>query len=165
MRKFITTVPAKTVTDALVTALNSALTPFTAFKISLTNDEKQATRSMAEGREGYARLISRIANQFPNSLSRVDVPTDLSNMLAYYDNLEAVRLAYVQGIETIEETQLGAATDIMTMVDRYAKNLQISRENEAALDVAMKEVDEWNKRFASNKNATPTTPATPTPEN
>ena len=106
---------------------------------------------MAEGREGYARLVSRIATQFPNSLSRVDVPADLSNLLDYYQNLEAVRLAYIQGIETIEETQLGAATDIMTLVDRYAQNLQISRANEGALDGAMKEVDEWNKRFGANK--------------
>ena len=151
MRKFIATIAPKTVTDALITAINSALTPFSTYKISLTNDEKIATRSMAEGREGYARLVSRIATQSPNSLSRVDVPADLSNLLDYYQNLEAVRLAYVQGIETIEETQLGAATDIMTLVDRFAQNLQISRANEGALDGAMKEVDEWNKRFGANK--------------
>jgi hypothetical protein len=158
MRKFIATMPSKTVTDALVTAVNNALTPFATFKINLTNEEKLGTRSMAEGREGYARLVSRIATQFPNSLSRADVPTDLSNLLDYYQNLEAVRLAYVQGIETITETQLGAATDIMTLVDRYAQSLQISRANEGALDGAMQEVDDWNKRFASNKNETPSKP-------
>ena len=150
--------PAKTVTDALVTAVNNALTPFAAFKINLTNEEKLGTRSMAEGREGYARLISRIATQFPNSLSRADVPTELTNLLDYYQNLEAVRLAYIQGMETIEETQLGAATDIMTLVDRYTQSLQISRANEGALDGAMQEVDDWNKRFASNKNETPSKP-------
>jgi hypothetical protein len=155
MRKFIATIAPKTVTDALITAINSALTPFSTYKISLSNDEKLGTRSMAEGREGYARLVSRIANQFPNSLSRVDVPADLSNLLDYYQNLEAVRLAYIQGIETIEETQLGAATDIMTLVDRYAQNLQISRANEGALDGAMKEVDEWNKRFVNKSTPTP----------
>jgi hypothetical protein len=155
MRKFIATIAQKTVTDALVTALNNALTPFNAFKISLTNEEKLGSRSMAEGREGYARLVSRIATQFPNSLSRADVPTDLTNLLDYYQNLEAVRLAYLQGIETIEETQQGAATDIMTLVDRYTQNLQISRANEGALDYAMKEVDEWNKRFANKTKPAP----------
>lgn len=154
MRKFIATIAPKAVTDTLIATLNNALTSFNAFKISLTNDEKQATRSMAEGREGYARLVSRIATQFPNSLSRADVPADLTNLLDYYQNLEATRLAYIQGIETIEETQLGAATDIMLLVDRYVQNLQISRGNEGALDNAMKEVDDWNKRFA-NKAATP----------
>lgn len=159
MRKFIQTIAGKPVTDALITALNNALTPFNAFKINLTNEEKSA-RSMAEGREGYARLISRIANQFPNSLSRVDVPTELANILTYYDNLEAVRLAYLQGLETIQETQLGAAIDAMTLVDRYASNLQISRANEGALDLAMREVDEYNQRFANKPKENTDSPTT-----
>ena len=155
MRKFIQTIAGKPVIDALITGLNAALTPFNPFRINLTDDEKSGARSMAEGREGYARLISRIANQFPNSLSRADVPTDLANLLAYYDNLEAARLAYVQGLETIVETQLGAATDIMALVDRYAQNLQISRGNEASLDSAMSDVDDYNKRFANKPKDTP----------
>lgn len=107
---------------------------------------------MAKGREGYARLISRIANQFPNSLYRADVPEELANILTYYDNLEAIRLAYLQGLETIEETHLVVAIDAMTLVDRYAKNLQIYRANEGALDLAMREVDEYNQRFANRPN-------------
>ena len=106
---------------------------------------------MAEGREGYARLISRIANQFPNSLSRADVPTELSGLLDYYNNLEANRMALLQAMETIEEIQLAGATDIMTLVDRYAANLQVSRVNEGSLDLALGEVDHWNKRYANKK--------------
>lgn len=157
MKKYINSIAPKTITDALITALNNALTPFNPFKINLNPGEK-LDRSMAEGREGYARLISRIANQFPNSLSRVDTPIELTNLLAYYDHLEATRLAYLQGLETIEETQFGAAADIMTLVDRYNQNLQISRANEASLDAAMKEVDEWNKRFSKNKKEEETPP-------
>ena len=152
MRKFITSIPAKTVTDAFTTAINTAQTPLNAFKINLSNEERQATRSMAEGREGYARLVSRLATQFPNSLSRADVPTELSTLLDYYSNLEGNRLALVQALEMIEEIQLGAATDIMTLADRYVASLQISRGNEANLDQAMKEVDDWNSRFSSTKN-------------
>ena len=154
MRKFITSIPAKTVTDAFTTAINAAQTPLNAFKINLSNEERQATRSMSEGREGYARLVSRVATQFPNSLSRADVPAELSNLLDYYNNLEGNRLALVQALEMIEEIQLGAATDIMTLVDRYVSNLQISRGNEANLDQAMKEIDDWNSRFANIKTLT-----------
>jgi hypothetical protein len=151
MTKLITSIaPAATLT-AFTTAVNTALTPLAPFKINLTDDEKLGTRSMAEGREGYARLISRIANQFPNSLSRADVPTELTNLLDYYSGLEANRMALLQAMETIEEVQLGAATDIMTLVDRYATNLQISRGNEGSLDLAMGEVDQWNKRYANRK--------------
>ena len=157
MRKFILTIPPKTVNDAFTTAINASLTPFASLKINLTDAEKIGTRSMAEGREGYARLVSRIATQFPNSLSRADTPIELANLLDYYQNLEANKMALLQAIETINEIQLGAATDTMTLVDRYVANLQISRSNEGSLDLAMQEVDAWNQRFA-NKTTPPETP-------
>lgn len=159
MRKFIISIPANTITDAYTTATNAALAPLDPYKLNLTDEEKIGMRTMAEGREGYARLISRIATQFPDALSRADVPTDLSELLEYYQNLEGNRLATLQSLETIQEIQLGAAADIMTLVDRYAQNLQISRNNEASLDLAMQEVDGWNSRFANNK--TPETPENP----
>ena len=93
MRKFITSIPAQNILTGFTTAITTAIAPFAPFKINLTNDEKKGARTMAEGREGYARLISRIANQFPNSLSRADVPTELSNLLTYYHDLESNRLA------------------------------------------------------------------------
>lgn len=59
----------------------------------------------------------------------------------------------------IEEMELGAATDIMTLVDRYKSNLQISRGNEAPLDLAMREVGEWNSRFENKKDNGTASPA------
>lgn len=158
MRKFITAVPAPAVTQDFTAAINTALVPLNDFKIHLSDAEKIGMRSMAEGREGFARLISRIANQFPDALSRADAPEELSALLVYYDNLEANRMALLQAMETIEETQLGAATDIMTLVDRYSANLRISRANESTLNLAMREVDDWNSRYA-NRNPTPPAPA------
>lgn len=151
MSKLITAYAPTAVLTAFTSAVNTALTSLNPFKINLTDEKKKGTRSMAEGREGYARLISRIANQFPNSLSRADVPSELSNALDYYNNLEANRMALLQAMETIEEVQLAAATDVMTLVDRYAANLQVSRGNEGNLDLAMGEVDQWNKRYANKK--------------
>lgn len=150
MRKFITSIPAATVLSAFTTAINNAVAPFNPFRLNLSPEERKNSRSMAEGREGYVRLVSRVATQYPNSLSRVDVPTDLSNLLAYYDQLESNRLAVLQALEVIEDIQLGASADIMTLVDRYVKSLQVSRANEGALDLAMKEVDDWNSRYGRN---------------
>ena len=158
MAKLITTIAPPAVLTAFTTAVTTALTPVNPFKINLTDEQKKGTRSMAEGREGYARLISRIANQFPNSLSRADVPTELASLLDYYNNLEANKMALMQAMETVEEIQLAAATDVMTLVDRYTINLQVSRANEGSLDLAMGEVDQWNKRFAHK-----TEPATEIP--
>ena len=155
MRKFISTIPDSKVTDDFTNAVKVALSPFDPFKINLTNEEKIGMRSMAEGREGYARLISRIATQFPDSLSRADTPEELTVLLDYYQSLEANRMALVQSLETIQEIQLGASTDIMAKVDRYAQNLQISRANEGSLDIAMEEVDNWNSKFANKPSTTP----------
>jgi hypothetical protein len=159
MRKFITTFAPLAILTAFTTAINAALAPLLPFKMNLTNDEKSGLRSMAEGREGYARLVSRIATQFPNSLSRADVPTELANLLSYYENLAANRLAILQALETVEEMQLGTAADVMVLVDRYVNNLQISRANDSSLDLAMQDVDNWNSRFA-NKNTPPPAPPT-----
>lgn len=156
MSKLITTIAPAAVLTAFTTAVTTALTPLNPFKINLTAEQKIGTRSMAEGREGFARLISRIANQFPNSLSRVDVPSELVGVLDYYNGLEANRMALLQAMEVIEEIQLAAATDVMTLVDRYAANLQISRGNEGSLDLAMSEVDQWNQRYANKKVVTAT---------
>lgn len=156
MRKFITSIPAAGISADFTTKINSALVPLSPFAISLTDEEKIGTRSMAEGREGYARLISRIAVQFPNALSRADEPQELTGLIDYYDRLEANRLSILQALETVEEIQLGAATDIMTLVDRYSANLKISRGNESALDLSMREVDSYNTRFANRTSDTDT---------
>ena len=158
MRKFITTIPASLINETFTTDVNAALVPVQPYILNLTDEEKLGLRTMAEGREGYARLISRIATQFPNSLSRADDPAELTALLEYNTRLEANRLALLQSLESIQEIQLGAAADIMTMVDRYTGNLQISRANEGSLDLAMQDVDNWNQRFAPGKNAGPSTP-------
>lgn len=158
MRKFILSIPAKAVLDTHTSTITTALTPINPYKVNLTDDEKPGMRTMAEGREGYARLISRIATQFPDALGRSDSPEQLSDLLDYYGNLEGGRLALLQNLETFEEIQLGASADIMTLTDRYKNNLQLSRENDAALDLAMRDVDVWNSRFGASKNKTDTPP-------
>lgn len=171
MRKFISTIPPQEVTNNFTTAINAALAPLADFRISLSDTEKIGTRSMAEDREGYVRLISRIANQFPDALSRADSPVDLVVHLDYYNRLEANRIALLQALETIEEMSLGTATDIMAFADRYHDNLKIARRHESAIDLAMREVDEWNSRFANKTSAvapeetkTPDAPKTPPAE-
>ncbi len=153
MRKYIISIPAKSITDTYTSTITNALTPLNPYKINLTDDEKPGMRTMAEGREGYTRLISRIANQFPDALGRSDSPEQLAELLDYYNNLEGNRMAILQNLETVEEIQLGVAADAMALTDRYKANLQISRTNDAALDLAMREVDNWNSRFANKGSA------------
>jgi hypothetical protein len=108
---------------------------------------------MARGREGYARMISLIANNNLNSLPREHNPADLFSRLAYDSKPEESRQAVMTLLETITETQMANSIDIMKLADDYAAVLQVSRNNSSALDMAMHEVDEWNTRFAHNGNS------------
>lgn len=149
MRKIILTQAPKATIDSLVAQVNSGITTFKPFSVNLTEEEKLGGRRMAEGREGHARLVSAIATQHANSLSRNDNAAELSGLLNYYGMLAGAIQAAYDLLEKFEETQLGTGADIMVLVDRYVKNLQIERNNSSSLDLAMREVDEWNSRFAN----------------
>jgi hypothetical protein len=162
MKRFITVIPDSAVTTAFMKAVNDATATFEDFKVNISADEKVGKRSMAEGREGYVRMVSKIANQHPDGLSRADNPTDMVAILDYYDSVSAVRMALLKSLETIDDTVFAAALDIMNMADRYVQNLQISRKTDGTLDYAMREVDDFNKRFGPDKTK-PTPPDSPEP--
>ncbi len=134
--------------DAIKTNLQTQIIALEPFKINLSDGEKIGGRTMAEGREGLARLISKIASANINSLAREHNPQDLEDRLAYDAKLEELRQLAIKLNEIVTETQLANSVDIMTYVDAYAENLQTSRRDNGSLDLAMREVDEWNKRFA-----------------
>lgn len=130
--------------------------------VGLSDVNKNGVRTMAEGREGLARMISQIASAHINSLAREHDPAMLEQRLAYDANLERIRQGSMALLEMVSETQLANGIDIMQMVDTFTENLQSSRKRSEALDLAMREVDEYNKRFASRpEEKTPTAPAAP----
>lgn len=125
------------------------------YKINLTDEVKRGSRTMAEGREGYARLISKIATANIDSLARENDPAELEERLNYDARLETVRQKAISILEFIEETQLANGIDTMKLVDAFANNLQTSRRRNGSLDSAMGEVDDWNKRFGSQDDTDP----------
>ena len=154
MRSLIITKLPTATADAIKTAMQAQIATLQPFKINLNDGEKIGGRTMAEGREGLARLVSKIASANIESLARELNPQDLDDRLAYDAKMEELRILALKFLENIAETQLANAVDIMTYVDAYSENLQTSRKNNGSLDLAMREVDEWNKRFA-HKNDTP----------
>ncbi len=154
MRPLIITKLPTATADAIKTAMQTQITTMAPFKINLNDGEKIGGRTMAEGREGLARLVSKIASANIESLAREHNPQDLEDRLAYDAKMEELRQLGMKFLEILEETQLANSVDIMTYVDAYSENLQTSRKNNGSLDLAMREVDEWNKRFA-HKNDTP----------
>lgn len=149
----ITKIPNATA-DAVKTAIQAQINIVNPFKVSLNNAEKKGARAMAAGREGLARMVSKIASANIQSLAREQNPQELEDKLAYDAKLEEIRQVAMNFFESIEETQLANAVDIMKLVDTYSDNLQASRKNNSALDLAMQEVDDWNQRFAGSGNTT-----------
>lgn len=127
------------------------------YTVGLSDKEKTGIRSMAQGREGYARLISQISITHVNSLAREHDPGMLDDALQYDAQLEKLRQMVMAVEEMITETQLANSIDIMRMVDSFAESLQISRRGNEGLDNALREVDDWNKRFGA-RNTVPTPP-------
>ena len=156
MRPLIITKLPTATADAVKAAMQTQITAIVPFKINLSDGEKIGGRTMAEGREGLARLISKIASANIDSLAREHNPVDLEDRLAYDAKMEDLRQLGMKFLETITETQLANSVDIMTLVDAYNDNLQSSRRNNGSLDLAMREVDEWNKRFAHKTDDTTT---------
>lgn len=146
--------PAKTA-EEMVAQLNEQINVLKPFKINLTEDAKNGGRNMAEGREGYARLVSGIASANIESLARDQDPQELVDKLAYDAQLENIRQRLLSLMEVITETQLANGVDIMKLVDGFVGNLQNSRVRNGSLDIAMREVDEWNKRFGIRKDEDP----------
>ena len=147
MPNLITTVMPANTADEIKTRLNEQITAIKPFKINLTDDAKTGARTMAEGREGLARLVSNIAIANIDS-ARENDPQQLKDRLDYDDRLEGVRQLALTIVETVTETQLANGIDIMNLVDAFAANLQTSRSGNGSLDEAMRGVDEYNKRFA-----------------
>jgi hypothetical protein len=118
------------------------------YAIDLSESQKRG-RSMAGGREGIVRLISKIALAHEESLGRKDNPEELETCLDYDGILEDLRQSAMALLEVVTETQLANSMDAMEMSDRYLGNLQNDRNNNSALDLALGEIDEWNKRFGA----------------
>lgn len=149
-----TAMPAKAA-DEIAAAITQQVAAIKPFSVNLTDDAKKGSRTMAEGREGYARQVSKIATANIDSLARENDPKVLEDKLIYDSQLETIRQLLLTSLEMVQETQLANGIDIMKMVDAFVDNLQTSRSRNGSLDAAMKDVDEYNKRFSNPGNTTP----------
>jgi hypothetical protein len=142
-----TVMPARTAGE-VTTNLKAQVAIVEPFKVNLTDDFKEGSRTMGPVREGYARLVSNIANNNIESLARNQDPQALVDKLLYDETLEGMRQVILTLNEMVTETQLANTVDIMQLVDSFVGNLQNSRKTNGSLDLQMREVDEYNKRFA-----------------
>jgi hypothetical protein len=148
MSKYITNEISAATLQEVKDLLNKAALLCKPFSVSVLSSDKIGVRIMAEGREGQVRLVERIARQHEGSLSRSDNPMELTGKLQLDGELESVRQIVMMISEMINDTQWGNSADIMQLSDRYAASLQSQRGHETALDNALSELDDYNKRYA-----------------
>ncbi len=129
-----------------IEGLNTKLAPY---YTALSNDEKRGMRTMSTNREGYVRTIERIAVRNVDALPRNIDPAELTGKLNYYSSLAPLKQELLKLTEMLEEIELTNGADIMKLSDTLASALQGARNYNSALDGALKDVDDWNKRFAN----------------
>ena len=165
MTQLVTKFAAKADTDQIIAGANAINKLFEPNSVNLTNEQLTGLRTMSQGREGVVRLLSSIATQNINSLPRNEDPADLASRLEYYTQLQAARQAIMPLFEMLDNTQNALGGDIMQLYDRYYCYLQAARSGNTTLDLAMAEIDEWNKRFGERPNTGPTKDGTPIIDN
>ncbi len=114
---------------------------------SVNNKQKIGIRTMAEGREGYVRTASRIALTYTECLPRQEDPEELQEGLDYFDRMMKTRTVIAYLLEMMDDTAVALGVDLMGIADRYVGYLQQARAGNTSLDVAMGEIDAYNKRF------------------
>jgi predicted ATP-binding protein involved in virulence len=114
---------------------------------ALSNEEKVGLRTMSTAREGYVRAIDRIALANVDALPRNIDPGVLSAKLEYAARLAPVKQELLKLTEMIDEIEMANGADIMKLSDTLNTALQAARNHNSALDGALKDIDEWNKRF------------------
>ena len=139
--------------DGINSEVDRQIATFADYRLSLGDEQKLGLRSMAEGREGIVNTICRIAGNFPECLPRNEDPAEMEKALTYWGHLAAVIQKVDKLKEVLEDTHAGLGADLMGMMDRYTGYLQSARTGNNNLDLAMRQVDEFNKRFGSRNGS------------
>jgi hypothetical protein len=131
------------------------------FSTSLNDSQRIGFRTMADGREGMVRTVCRISLTHIDCLPRNENPEEMELALAYYDKLAGLLQKAALYHELIDDTLTAVGGDIMALADRYTGHLQTARAGNNSLDMAMDQVDEYNRRFVSKTSPEEPDPVTP----
>ena len=153
--------------DQLIVLLKQAREILVPSAAPLSPEERQ-NRSVAEKREGYVRLIIRLAKNYSSELPVSYDLAETEKLLAAREDWKLLSLKAEELAELADDTEYSISVELMKNADRAAKALDAGRKINPALDRAMVEVDEYNKQFGVRKESStetiPPPPTTDTPE-
>ena len=153
--------PVQSTLSEISSLLKQAIDLSVPFTIELNSDEKEGIRTVAEGREGYVRLVTDLSETYSGELPRTFDETVLRKKLNLRETIGLLLLQTQQINTMLDNTYVGLGTDIMKQADEAVKHLQASRLRNGELDKALKTIDEYNKRFGKKKETDTTTDTAP----
>ena len=149
MQKLVSGFLSKPDIDKIYQSLDQVIAVVKPVSTSLNDTQRIGLRTMAEGREGMVRTISRIALTHLDSLPRNEDPKEVEETLAYYDQLAALLQKVSFFHEMLDDTITAVGADVMAITDRYGGYLQAARVGNTSLDMALDQLDAYNKRFGT----------------
>jgi hypothetical protein len=147
--------------DTAHAELDQRISMLKPFCVSLNDSQRVGFRTMAEGREGLVRTVCRISLTHRKSLPQDENPEELEKALVYYDKLAGLLQKVSLYYEMTDDTLTALGGDLMAMCDRYTGYLQVARTGNTSLDMALNQVDEYNKRFTGKASEEEPAPVTP----
>lgn len=158
------TIPLATELESIKDVLNNTLLQVKKFKISLSKKERGEGRKMGARRLAYAQAALRHGKQQINEMPRSFDPSIFENVMQYYQNLAEIRVIVAQLSEFLSDSDMAARIDAMTHTKTVHDAIKSSNNSNPALDAALDELDEFNKRAQQEDTETPEdTPPTDTP--
>ena len=151
----IDAMPSQATLDEIKQLLDQSASAATPFFVELTKAEKEGIRTVAEGREGYVRIVTDLSETYSNELPKVFDETVLRQKLNLREIIGLLLLKSQKITTMLDNTYVGLGADIMQRVDETVSHLNASRTRNGELDKAMNAVDEYNKRFGKKKDTPP----------
>lgn len=131
------------------------------FVISLSAEDRTGIRTIAEGREGYAREMLRVARLYINSLPREYDVEEFVELFRLYDEWKPILTEAEMYCEQVDDTLVAIGMEIMKNADTANGYLQIARKGNANLDRALAGIDNFNSRYGKSSDSSTTTNTPP----
>ncbi len=151
MKAMILSRPAEDVIQKMSDYTKDAIALFQSYSISLDDKDRKGLRTMAEGRQGIAETMCRVAVNFEECLPRTENAQDMVAALDYHSKLAMLQTTLIKLFEMVDDTLVAQGVDVVKMYDRYNVHFQGARLHNSNLDMALQPIDDYNKRFANLK--------------
>lgn len=152
---FPETIPSNEEIEGIKNDLVAILASVKKIKISLSKEERSRGRKMGARRLAYAQSALRHSKQQIDEMPRSFDPAIFEQIMQYYQDLASIRIIVAQLSEFLSDTDMAVRIDAMTHTKTVHDAIRSSNISNPALDAALDELDEFNKRAQQEDTETP----------